>query len=256
MTLCTLGALPALPDNWWMAWSLAPAVLLPWVCLGLWALLSAPRSSLPSGAAWRWRAAGILLLGLALVSPLCRLAATLAGAHMAQLMVLMGGCALLAAGWHAPRRLGTAPLGRAAALHGLLLWVWHLPVVYAAALVSGWVHVGMTAGLVLSAFWFWQQVFHAPALHRGAVLVALVLTMAHTGMLGALLTFASRPLYELQAAGARAWGMDPLADQQVAGLLMWVPGSLIYMGVALALALRWAPKPRRHAGRKVSPAAP
>ncbi len=255
MTLCTVGALPALPLDWWRAWSLAPVTVLPLIALAAWALAPGAHSGLSSGAAQRWRAAGLFLLAVALVSPLCRLAATLAGAHMAQLMVLMAGCAALAAGWRAPRRTGGAVLSGAAAAHGLLLWVWHLPVVYEAALVSGLVHVGMTAALALASFAFWQQVFHAGPALRGPVLLALLLTMAHTGLLGALLTFASTPLYALQAAGARAWGMEPLVDQQVAGLLMWVPGGLIYMGVALGLALRWMPNHRRAAARSVSPLA-
>lgn len=246
MTLCTLGALPALPQDWWRAWSLAPAVLLPLLALAAWALVPASRSGLPAGLSGRWRMAGLCLLAVALVSPLCRLGATLAGAHMAQLMVLVAGCAALAAGWRAPRRIGGAVLSAAAAAHGLLLWAWHLPVVYEAALVSAVVHVGMTAALALASFAFWQQVFHAGPAHRGAVLVALLLTMAHTGLLGALLTFAGTPLYAVQAAGARAWGLEPLVDQQMAGLLMWVPGGLGYMGVALGLALRWAGRGLRH----------
>lgn len=245
MSLCTVGAMPALPDNWWAAWSFAPALTLPWMALGLWGLVAAPRTGLPAGGAWRWRAGGLFLLGVALVSPLCRMAATLAAAHMAQLMVLTAGAALLAAGWRAPRRWRAGSLGKAAALHGLWLWVWHLPAVYEAALVFDGIHVGMTTGLVLSAFWFWWLVLQAPAAQRGKVLVALVLTMGHTGLLGALLTFAGRPLYALQAAGARAWGMEPLVDQQVAGLLMWVPGGLAYVGVALGLALCWMPGARR-----------
>ncbi|WP_225783961.1 cytochrome c oxidase assembly protein [Xenophilus sp. Marseille-Q4582] len=240
MTLCTVDAWPALPQDWWRAWSLAPALLLPWLALAAWSGASASRSGLPAGSARRWRMAGLALLGVALISPLCRLGATLAGAHMAQLMVLVAGCALLAAGWRAPQRLGGAALHGAAVAHGLLLWVWHLPAVYEAALVSGVVHVGMTAALALASFAFWRQVFHAEAPHRGAVLVALLLTLAHTGLLGALLTFAGTPLYAVQAAGARAWGLEPLVDQQVAGLLMWVPGGLGYMGVALGLAVRWA----------------
>lgn len=245
MSLCTVDAMPALPHDWWRAWSLAPATVLALLALAAWALAPAARSALPAGAARHWRAAALLLLALALVSPLCRLAATLAGAHMAQLMVLVGGCALLAAGWRAPRRAGGLWLSAATIAHGLLLWLWHLPVVYAATLTSGAVHVAMTVALALASFALWQQVFHAQAAQRGAVLMALGLTMAHTGLLGALLTFASTPLYALQAPGARAWGLTPLADQQLAGLIMWVPGSLAYMAAALAVLVRRAPRAGR-----------
>lgn len=242
MSLCTVDALPALPQGWWRVWSLAPATLVPLLLLAAWALAPTWRSGLPAGAARRWRLVGLLLLALALVSPLCRLAATLAGAHMAQLMVLVAGCALLAAGWRAPRHAGGARLAAAATLHGLLLWLWHLPVVYAAALLSGPVHVGLTAALALASFAFGRQAFHAGPAQRGAVLVALLLSLAHTGLLGALLTFAGTPLYALQAPGARAWGLSPLVDQQLAGLIMWVPGGMAYMAAALGVFLRRTPR--------------
>lgn len=246
MTLCTLDAMPALPQDWWRAWSLAPAVLLPLLALAVYAAAPPARSGLPAGHARRWRLAGLGLLALALVSPLCRLGATLAGGHMAQLMVLVAGCGLLAAGWRAPVRAGGAALVAATAAHGLLLWLWHLPVVYVLTLTSGAAHLGMTAALALATFAFFHQVLHAGAAQRGAALLALLLTLMHTGLLGALLTFANTPLYLLQAPGARAWGLAPLADQQIAGLIMWVPGGLGYMGVALGLALRWAQRAQRH----------
>ncbi|RYF66368.1 MAG: cytochrome c oxidase assembly protein, partial [Comamonadaceae bacterium] len=164
------------------------------------------------------------------------------------LMVLVAGCAVLAAGWRAPLRSGGTALAAATVVHGGLLWLWHLPVVYALTLTSGAVHLGMTAALALASFAFFHQVLHAGPAQRGAVLVALLLTLTHTGLLGALLTFAGTPLYPLQAPGARAWGLAPLADQQIAGLIMWVPGGLGYMGVALGLALHWAQRAPRPAG--------
>lgn len=238
--LCTLGAMPALPPDWWAAWSLSPAMLLPLLALAFHALRPTARAGLPEGSARRWRLAGLTLLALALLSPLCRLAATLAGAHMVQLMVLVAGCALLALGWTPPRHDARMALPLAAALHGGLLWLWHLPAVYAATLTSGAVHWAATAALVAASFVFFHRAVHAPADRRGAALLAVLATLAHTGLLGALLTFAGQPLYALQAPGARAWGLDPLTDQQIAGLVMWVPGGLGYMALALGLALHWA----------------
>lgn len=245
MTLCTLGALPALPQDWWRAWSLAPPVLLPLAAVAVYAAAPTARNRLPAGRARYWRLAGLGLLALALVSPLCRLGATLASGHMAQLMALVAGCALLAAGWRAPVRCGGTALAATTVAHGGLLWLWHLPAAYALTLTSGVAHACMTAALALATFAFFQQVLHAGAAQRGAVLLALLLTLMHTGLLGALLTFAGTPLYPLQAPGARAWGLAPLADQQIAGLIMWVPGGLGYMGVALALGLRWAQRAPR-----------
>lgn len=253
--LCTLGAMPALPQDWWTAWSLAPAMLLPLMALAFHAFRPNAKSGLPEGSARPWRLAGLALLALALLSPLCRLAATLAGAHMVQLMVLVAGCALLALGWAPPRRDARVALPLAAALHGGLLWLWHLPAVYAATLTSGVVHWAATAALVAASFAFIRHAVHAPADRRGAALLAVLATLAHTGLLGALLTFAGQPLYALQAPGARAWGLDPLTDQQIAGLVMWVPGGLGYMALALGLAVHWSSQGRR-GGRRVAPAVP
>ncbi|KQP43166.1 cytochrome c oxidase assembly protein [Pseudorhodoferax sp. Leaf274] len=234
MSLCLAGSLPALPQDWWQAWSLAPATLLPLLGLLAW-LLVHRRKPLPL--------AGWTLLALALVSPLCRLAATLASAHMAQLMLLLAGMALLALG-SSPRAHMPRP-GPAAAVHGALLWLWHWPPLYAAVLEQPGLHVAALALLLASAWWFWRAVLLAPLPQRGAALLALLATMAHTGLLGALLTFAGQPLYTLQAAGARAWGLEPLQDQQLAGLLMWVVGALGYLLAAVALALRWFAPPAR-----------
>ncbi|MBP7568208.1 MAG: cytochrome c oxidase assembly protein [Burkholderiaceae bacterium] len=245
LSLCTAAVGPALPQGWWLAWSLAPATVLPLAALvAATALPPGAGLRLAAGTARRWRLGGCALLALALVSPLCRLSATLASAHMAQLMVLLAGVGALAWGWrpawpsHAVLR-GRDTLVAAAVCHGALLWLWHVPGVYAAVLTHATVHVAAYAVLLASAAWFWMTVMHVHPDRRGAALIALLATLAHTGLLGALLTFATTPLYPLQAAGARAWGLDPIDDQQLAGLLMWVPGSLAYLGSALALALAW-----------------
>lgn len=245
ISLCTVDAAPALPHNWWRAWSLAPAVLLPWLALSAFAGAPPQRSGLPAGRAWAMRGLGLGLLGVALISPLCRIGATLASAHMAQLMVLIAGCACLAAGWCGPAPGARRTLLMAAAGHGLLLWLWHVPAVYALSLTSGVAHLALTMALSLLSFLFFQQALHAGAAQRGAALLALLLTLMHTGLLGALLSFSGTPLYPLQAPGARAWGVMPLMDQQLAGLIMWVPGGLLYMGVALALAWRWSARAPR-----------
>lgn len=242
ISLCLAGNSPALPHDWWLRWSLAPATLLPLLGLLAWLLLRR-RRLLPL--------VGWSLLALALVSPLCRLAATLAWAHMAQLMLLLGGIGLLAL--EAPPRARLPQPGPAAAVHGALLWLWHWPPLYAAVLAHAGLHLFALALLLASAWWFWRAVLLAPVPQRGVALLALLATMAHTGLLGALLTFAGEPLYVLQAPGARAWGLEPLQDQQLAGLLMWVLGALGYLLAAVALALRWFAAPA-HPVRRATPA--
>src|SRR5207249_7753312 len=68
---------------------------------------------------------------------------------------------------------------------------------------------------------------------------SLFATMLHTGILGILLTLSRQVWYPAQAAFAAEWGLTPLEDQQLAGLVMWVPMGLIYTAAALAIAARW-----------------
>ena len=75
----------------------------------------------------------------------------------------------------------------------------------------------------------------------------LFTTTVHTGVLGALLTFASHPWYSAYAFTAPEWSLAPLEDQQIGGLIMWVPASLVYVGVGLALLARWIESSDGHA---------
>jgi len=239
LTLCLAGATAALPGNWTAAWSLAQAVVLPLLALLAWLRTRPGPNAQPSLADLGWA-----LLALALLSPLCRLAATLASAHMAQIMAILLACALLAS---RPGPLAPRALTAATVLHGALLWAWHVPVLYAWTLEQPVVHWLTYLLLIASAWWFWHSVLHDA--RTGAALGALLATTLHTGLLGALLTFAPAVLYPVHSAGARAWGLDPLEDQQLAGLLMWVVGAVGYLGAAALLALRRWPQdagPWRH----------
>ena len=110
------------------------------------------------------------------------------------------------------------------------MWVWHAPIPYDWALASVPVYWLMELSLFLSAFAMWQRIFAARA---GPALSALLGSIVQMGMLGALLTFAARPLYEPHVTTTLPFGLTPLGDQQLAGLLMWVPAALPYLAVAL-----------------------
>jgi putative membrane protein len=258
-TLCLAGMHHVTPHNLWQSWSLAPSVLIP---LGL-VLIAGLRghaldaARLPGSAHVahrRWFVAGWLLLVAALLSPLCRLSATLVSAHMVQLMLLAGpGTALLAlgrtgtaltlvldrepSGRHAARAPALAPLTLA---YGAAIWLWHAPPLYAAILSSPLWHWLAFAGLIGVSTAFWAGIV-AACRHRagGPALVALLTTLMHTGLLGALLTFAPRTLYPVEAAAAAAWSLTTLQDQQLAGLIMWVAGGIFYLLAASAGCAFW-----------------
>ena len=141
-------------------------------------------------------------------------------------------------------RLGSPPLAVLVATQAVVLWLWHAPGPYAWGLASVPAYWLMQASLLGSAWLLWRAIL-APAAPTGAALFALVATVGQMGLLGALIVFAPRPLVSGAFRSTAAWGLSPLADQQLAGLLMWVPAILPYLGRrALARLVRPAARPR------------
>lgn len=125
-------------------------------------------------------------------------------------------------------------------LHALALWVWHLPALYDYALEHDSVHVVQHACFFGTAALFWWGIAHGRYGRRGygAAVVYVFATAVHGGLLGALLTVSPRVLYPWYLT-PHASGLTPLEDQQLAGLLMWVPASLIFVAGGLVLFARW-----------------
>jgi cytochrome c oxidase assembly factor CtaG len=125
-------------------------------------------------------------------------------------------------------------LHAATVLHGAALWIWHVPVLFDSALRIEAVHWLQHATFLLTGVWFWQAVLSAVGRKQMALaIVDLFATTLHMGLLGGLLALARRPLY-----ASISGGVDPLQDQRLAGLIMWVPGCLLYAIAALLIAAR------------------
>jgi putative membrane protein len=210
---------------------------------------------------------GWITLVIALVSPLDTLSDQLFWVHMVQHELLMTVAAPLlvlgrplavctralptrytAALHHAWRSRGaqrvwgviTRPFD-AWVLHGAAIWIWHAPVLFDAALASDFVHAVQHLAFLLTALLFWEALFYSQrhAAAAGLAVVYLFTTAVHTGALGALMTFARVPWYPTYAQRALPWGFTPMQDQQLAGLIMWIPGSVVYLIAALVLMARW-----------------
>jgi putative membrane protein len=138
----------------------------------------------------------------------------------------------------APWRALTAPL-TAWALHALALWAWHAPALFNAALRSPALHEWQHATFLATALLFWHALLRGTHAARGMALLYLFTTTIHTGVLGALLALARRPMYVNVPDATPYFGLTPLEDQQLGGLIMWVPGALVYVGTALWLLARW-----------------
>ncbi|HEX2060333.1 MAG TPA: cytochrome c oxidase assembly protein [Thermoanaerobaculia bacterium] len=215
----------------------------------------------------RWRAiaffVGWLAAAVALVGPLDRLSDVLFSAHMGQhellmlvaapLMVL--GRPFIAMLWSSPRpaRSVVAAIARHRAwsfltgpftvlvLHAVVLWMWHVPSLFEAALHSELIHAVQHLAFFITAALFWFALLHGRygKLGYGVGVLYVFATMMHTQILGALLTFGSRIWYPTHAARTAAAGVNPIDDQQFAGILMWIPFGLVFLFIVLALFAAW-----------------
>lgn len=247
---------------------------------GAW-YLAGWRRLVARGYSRRWQSvsyfSGLIIMVIALHSPIAAISADRASVHMVQHLLLMVVAAPLLvfaaplpiylwalpprwrqgfARWRAHSatlggwRVLTSP-GFAWILHGIALWVWHFPALYEAALRNQLLHDLEHASFFFSALLFWWAAWNAVRRERGVTGVLLMFTtLMHSGLLGALMTFASTPWYDEYVARARALGLDVLQDQQLAGVMMWVPAGATYLlGGLLILSLWLHELERRHAGR-------
>ena len=192
------------------------------------------------GAAQRYRrrALGVAAAGavVAFVSPLCALTVALFAArslHHAVVILLIAPALAVA---FASRRMSPWP---AFAALSAALWAWHLPPVYAAAWDSHAVYWALQLALLGSGWAFWAAVLRGGDDLAGVLggATALAALAAQMGLIGAILVFAPRVLFVEHLAGADGFGIGALADQQIAGLVMWVPG-MVPLGLAAAWRIR------------------
>ncbi len=264
ITLLVHEGAPLAPHDVWRAWSWEPMVLAGLVVAGVlywrgWLRsVATRREALAFGVGWT-------LLAVALVSPLHRMGGALLWAHMVQHELIMVAAApLLVLGRPLVLSLRALPdrprrsvgarlaghrgllhrLGRldiARLLHASAILVWHVPAYYDRTVSSDLVHSLQHTSFLVTGLLYWYSVLTEARLrarHGGAIL-SLFTTMIFTGGLGALLTVASRPWYSAYGDAAPLWGLSPLEDQQLAGLIMWVPAALGYLLATLWLVYVW-----------------
>lgn len=228
------GAPPS-PATLLARWNLDPILI---ACLAglLLAYFAIARRAFHVEGRGRWCfVAGWAIGSLALISPLCPLSVSLFSARVGQHMILTFVAApLIALGL--PRR-GRTPAWDAPAAAGLfavLLWVWHAPGPYAATFDSDLVYWLMHLSMIGAALWFWSALFASTAERLSGFVAASALTAAQMSLLGAVITFSSVPLYAPHLLTTWAWGLSPLADQQLGGAIMWAAGGVILVGGLVA----------------------
>jgi putative membrane protein len=282
MMLLHAGALIG-PAEVWTAWSFEPAVVAllgATITLHVRGMRRISRLSTRNTARIQRESlffiSGCAVLALALLSPVHRLGETLFSAHMVQHELLMAIAApLLILGrpfvpmlWALPasarksvgglmkRRalqnawaLASNPFS-AWLLHAAAIWVWHVPRFYDASVHNSGVHTAQHMSFLVTALLFWWSVLSPHAIQRGAgvSIISLFTTGVHTTLLGALIATSDQPLFRAyNISGTSLWGMTPLADQQLGGVVMWIPAGVVYLFAALYLFPGWI----RASGRRV-----
>lgn len=264
------GPLPIPGTLWqWGNWTWELSITLPLLLLLVWYLIGVRQRSNLHNLRLRHAAffTGWLSLFLALVSPLHRLGDVLFSAHMLQHELLLLIAAPLISLSHPsvtmlfalpisgrrwvggllshiaevpPVSLLLSALG-AFLLHAAALWIWHIPFLYEATLKSDLVHSVQHLSFFLSGVLFWSALYGAgrSTMSYGAGVLYVFGTAIHCGALGALLTFSSVLWYTIYADRTRLWNLTPLQDQQLGGLLMWVPSGVVFIVIGAWMFARW-----------------
>ena len=231
------GAAPV-PANWLDRWNFGPVLLL-----GM-ATCAALLWRMADGASGRRLLASALALALLLfVSPFCALSSALFSArvtHHVLLAAVLAPLLVFALPDHRARWPGSLALWTG--LQAITFWLWHAPGLYAAALSSDLLYWLMQLTLLGTAAGFWAALRRSPA---PAGIAALLASTVQMGLLGALITFAGAPLYAPHFLATEPWGLSALEDQQLAGLIMWVPSAGLYLASALFLAHCWFAREER-----------
>ncbi len=250
----------------WGTWSFDPGIVIPLALSAILFALGARASRGVSRVQFACFWSGWIFLVLSLVSPLHPLGEVLFSAHMAQHEMLMLGAAPLLVlsrplvpmlwgvpiGWRKTlgqwsKRPSVQRVWRAVTrpitawwIHAAALWLWHAPRLFQATLHNEWIHSAQHLSFFGSALLFWWSLFYANGRESyGASVLYIFTTAIHTSILGALLTFAHTVWYPAYSFTTQAWGLTPLEDQQIGGLIMWIPAGLVYLVAALWLFALW-----------------
>ena len=251
-----------------IGWTFDPWIVAPLAIMGLLYGIGSLRLRRRGSGTLRLRStllywSGLITLAVALVSPMHELGEHLFSIHMvehelvvavaAPLLVLarpqanllwgmpdhlrwafggMMGSRMLRGFWQVLTRPAVATI-----LHGLTLWLWHYPPLFDAAVEDVSLHRLQHLSFFGTAILFWWALIRRANL--GSAAWHQFITMLHTSVLGALIALAPTVLYRAQTKYASDWGMSALEDQQLAGIIMWVPGGILYAAVALWFLTRW-----------------
>lgn len=271
------GHVGGIEGPWWAAWNADPQVLIP-AALVLWIYVRGLRRSRLPHPWWRTGlfVTGLAVIVLALQSPIDRLGEHHFVFHMVQheLLTMVGVPFMLLGAPTTPMLLGLSrgirqaiirPLAGNAWLHRIFrvlthpvvaaahlivaTTVWHMPFAFDAALRDSLIHqIQHTSFLVGSAFFWWNVIDPAPLRSRLSYpqrILYLLPSMVQRIIIGAFLTFSTEPWYRTYLEMTPFIPLSPLEDQQLGGLLMWVPMEIVNVAIIGVLFFMWAARSQR-----------
>lgn len=216
------------PAQWLSHWNWDPILLAGLACM----VLASLRVSRATANNLFVVAAMIFVL---FVTPLCSLGSSLFLARAVHHLALTLALAPLLIALIGAEAFPRMSLKASTALQTSIFWAWHVPLFYEKALSSDLIFWTMQLSITITAAIWWVSIGRVAVLEKVAGLLAQMVLM---GILGALLVFAGRALYAPHWFTTAPWGLTPLEDQQIAGLIMWVVGGGIYLLVASAFLWR------------------
>ncbi len=251
-------------DFWLTQWNLEPSILIGTILItGLYLYAIGPlrKRHFPNEQVVTGQTiaflSGTLIMFLALVSPLDELGDSyLFSAHMVQhLCLTILGPPLLLLGtpeWMVKPALRNKVIFKVAkvltypvvafVLYNADFWLWHAPPLYNATLENQTIHILEHLTFIVFGLLYWWPIFSPskdlPRLTFGGQILYLFVSGMPSVLLGAGLTF-SPPLYAPYIAAPRIWGISAATDQQLGGLIMWVPVSIFYIVIMSVLFIRW-----------------
>lgn len=250
----------AIPADAWTHWNTDPLLLV-----GLLLPAYVYQLGMRTYPINRWRSAafftGLVLLFIALISPLEAVSRSLFSAHMVQhLLLIMGAAPLLVLSRPTPILLRGLPAKwrktsggmhhrlsglwqrltqpvTALMMHIAAVLLWHVPGLYTAAVQDVNMHILEHISFFGTAICFWWMLRYTA--DYGLRVLAVFAVMMSSGLLGALMALSNTAWYSDHAAYVGAWGLTPLEDQQLAGLFMWIPAGVVYVVTAALLLGAW-----------------
>jgi cytochrome c oxidase assembly factor CtaG len=201
------------------------------------------------------QAGALLTIALVLLPPLASAAETLFSAHMMQhLLLIVVVAPLLVLSGSADEKRIPLPLSRPATAWCLFVGVflfWHWPAAFQWAARSEATRLLEHATILCSALLFWNVALSAKnesGLSYGARALFVMTAAVATDLPGVIMVFAPQAICTMPHENSFRWGLTPLEDQQIAGMLMWVPANLAFFSIATWLFARWISGVDRTAG--------